>query len=63
MSPDAIVKSAETKKSLLPSGKSKQWDTYAERWAAKVGRREHGMLGAFLDLFAEQYDKLSKHKS
>jgi type VI secretion system protein ImpI len=62
LSPEAIFKSVEGKKSLLGSGKSKQWDIYAERWAAKVGHREHGMLGAFLDLFAEQYDKLSKHK-
>jgi type VI secretion system protein ImpI len=63
LSPEAIAKSAEAKKSLLPGGKSKQWDTYAERWATKAGRREHGMLGAYLELFAEQYDKLSGNKS
>ena len=62
LSPEAITKAAETKKSLIPGGKSKQWDTFAERWTAKAGHREHGMLGAFLDIFAEQYDKLSKHK-
>jgi type VI secretion system protein ImpI len=63
LSPEAIAKAVESRKSLLTGGKGRQWDAYAERWAAKVGRREHGMLGAFLELFAEQYDKLSKHKS
>ena len=62
LSPETIIKSLEGKKSLLSGGKGKQWDVYAERWSAKVGHREHGMLGAFLELFAEQYDKLSKHK-
>jgi type VI secretion system protein ImpI len=58
LSPDA-VKNADGKKSLLSTGKSRFWDIYAERWAKRVGRNEHGMLGAFLDLFAEHYDKLS----
>lgn len=62
-SPEAIAKAAETRKSLLKGGKSAQWDAFAELWAAKAGRREHGMLGAFLELFAENYDKLSKSKS
>ena len=63
LSPEAIAKVAEGKKSLLKGGKSQQWDVFAETWSAKAARREHGMLGAFLELFAEQYDKLSKHKS
>lgn len=58
LSPDAVKNAADAKKSLL-SGKGRYWDLYVERWAARVGRREHGMLGAFLDLYAEQYDKLS----
>lgn len=62
LSPEAIEKAAGAKKSLLGGGKSKFWDIYAQRWASKVGIREHGMLGAFLELFAEQYDKLSKRK-
>ncbi len=62
LSPEAIVKSLEGKKSLLGGGKGKHWEVYTERWAGKVGRREHGMLGVFLELFAEQYDKLSRHK-
>ena len=59
LSPEAIKSAADSKKSLLASGKSRYWDLYAERWLARVGKREHGMLGAFLDLYAEQYDKLS----
>ena len=59
LSPDAIKDAADSKKSILSSGKSRYWELYAERWLARVGRREHGMLGAFLDLYAEQYDKLS----
>ena len=58
LSPEAIKTAADAKKSLF-SGKGNYWELYAERWAARVGRREHGMLGAFLELYAEQYDKLS----
>lgn len=58
LSPDAIKAAANARKSLF-SGKGNYWELYAERWAARVGRREHGMLGAFLELYAEHYDKLS----
>ena len=60
LAPDAIEKSNNSKKSLLSNASAKNWETYAKRWEAKVGKREHGMLGVFLDRFAEQYDKLSK---
>jgi type VI secretion system protein ImpI len=60
LSPDAISKAAEGKRSLIPGNKSKSWDAYVEAWSRKAGTREHGMLGAFLDLFAEHYDKLSR---
>jgi type VI secretion system protein ImpI len=63
LSPDALKKEADAgKKSLLSGGKSKYWDTFAEKWAAKIGRNEHGMLGAFLDLFAAFYDEESSPK-
>ncbi|MGJ4860005.1 type VI secretion system-associated FHA domain protein TagH [Labrys sp. La1] len=58
LSPEAIKTAADARKSLF-SGKGNYWELYAERWAARAGRREHGMLGAFLELYAEQYDKLS----
>ena len=63
LSPDAIKKSSDTKKSLLGSGKGKLWDDLVERWAIKGGKRENGMLEAFLDAFAEHYDSFSKRKS
>jgi type VI secretion system protein ImpI len=58
LSPDAVKGAADAKKSLL-SGKGRYWDLYVERWLGRVGQREHGMLGAFLELYAEHYDKLS----
>lgn len=60
ISPEAIAKSAESKRSLIPGNKSKNWDAYVEAWTRKAGTREHGMLGAFLDAFAEHYDRLSR---
>lgn len=59
LSPEAIKAAADAKKSLLSTGKSRFWELYSERYATRVGRNEHGMLGAFLELFADHYDKLS----
>lgn len=54
LAPEAI--DADTGGGLLGgSGKRKAWDTYVERWDAKVNENENGMLGAFLKLFAESY--------
>ena len=54
LAPEAI--DADTGGGLLGgSGKRKAWDTYVERWDAKVSENENGMLGAFLKLFAESY--------
>ena len=64
LSPEAITKSAEGKKSsLLAGAKGKQWDNYVEAWAKNAGKHEHGMLEAFLEVFAEHYDRLSKQKN
>ena len=63
VSPLTLQKNSEKKKSLLGGGKSKQWDDLVKLWTDKSGRRENGMLDAFLDLFAESYDKFSKMKS
>jgi type VI secretion system protein ImpI len=63
LSPDAIKKVADgAKKSLLSSGKGKYWDMYVETWAARSGGKEHGMLTAFLDAFAQVYDQETKTK-
>jgi len=63
VSPFTVEKNQKSKKSLLSGGKSKQWDDLMKVWADKSGRRENGMLDAFLDLFAEHYDKFSRMKS
>jgi type VI secretion system protein ImpI len=45
--------------SLLNSKKAKQWERFETLWNAKVGKNEQGMLGVFMLLFAEAYDKSS----
>jgi type VI secretion system protein ImpI len=42
---------------LLGGGanKKKSWDTFVERWDAKAGAHENGMLDVFLQHFAESY--------
>jgi type VI secretion system protein ImpI len=63
LSPEAIEQSAGgPKKSLLGSNKGKFWDIFSERWKAKTAHNEHGMLGVFLDLFAEFYDRETRPK-
>lgn len=63
VSPEAIEQSAGgQKKSLLGSNKGKFWEIFSERWKAKTAHNEHGMLGVFLDLFAEFYDRETRPK-
>ena len=62
LSPEAVEKSSDAKKSLLGGGKGKLWDDLASRWADKSRKRENGMLDAFLDSFAEHYEELGKPK-
>ena len=37
------------------ASKGKLWETYLQRWDAKVEAGEHGMLDAFLEAFAKHY--------
>jgi type VI secretion system protein ImpI len=63
LSPEAIETAAGgPKKSLLGSNKAKFWELFTERWKAKTARRDDGMLGVFLDLFAEFYDREARTK-
>ena len=59
LSPQAISEAtgAGSKMSFLGGGKSKNWDLFCERWNAKAGSGEHGMVDAFLDNFAAFYDE------
>jgi type VI secretion system protein ImpI len=42
---------------IVGSRRARLWDAYVERFRAKSGRREHGMVDAFMLLFAEMYDR------
>jgi type VI secretion system protein ImpI len=42
---------------LVSSRRAKLWDIYTERYKAKSGRHERGMIDAFMILFAEMYDQ------
>ena len=53
LAPEAIEEDAGG--GVLGGGKRKSWDTYVERWDAKVAGNENGMLDAFLKHFAEAY--------
>lgn len=45
---------------LLSSRKGRLWELYAARWRAKTQRSEDGMVGLFLQYFAECYDRLGQ---
>ena len=63
LDPQAVASAAGTSKpSLLGSNKAKAWETFQARWEAKAGQYEHGMLDAFLMLFSEYYDRVSRQR-
>lgn len=63
LDPKDIASAAGTSKpSLLGSNKAKAWETFTARWEAKAGQYEHGMLDAFLMLFSEFYDRVSRQR-
>lgn len=63
LEPQAITSAAgSSKPSLLGSSKAKSWETFCARWEAKAGQYEHGMLDAFLMLFSEYYDRVSRQR-
>jgi type VI secretion system protein ImpI len=63
LDPQDVASAAGTSKpSLLGSGKARAWETFTARWEAKAGQYEHGMLDAFLMLFSEFYDRVSRQR-
>ena len=56
LSPAAVEQASGGGKLGFLSGKSRHWELFVERWNAKVGDNEHGMLDAFLDEFAAHYE-------
>jgi type VI secretion system protein ImpI len=45
---------------LLGSRKARLWDAYVARWQARTSSNQDGMLHAFMDFFAESYDRDEK---
>jgi type VI secretion system protein ImpI len=63
LDPQDVASAAGTSKpSLLGSSKARAWETFTARWEAKAGQYEHGMLDAFLMLFSEFYDRVSRQR-
>jgi type VI secretion system protein ImpI len=57
LDPKEIEKSTEGGGGVFANRKAKLWDNYLLRWNMKAGRHENGLLGAFMQYFAEAYDK------
>jgi len=58
--PAAIERASTGDRGLLGalgSSKARSWDTYAARWQARTRSHEDGMLDAFMQYFAEYYDR------
>ena len=57
LSPEAIE--SKVSKSAFSNNKAKAWETFVQRWEAKVEAHENGMLDVFLLYFAEAYKEAS----
>jgi type VI secretion system protein ImpI len=63
LDPEAIDRDTHPDKgisALVTSRKAKLWDAYVVRWQAKERRSEGGLVGVFMDYFAESYDGLKR---
>jgi type VI secretion system protein ImpI len=63
LDPDEIDKATERDgglSALVGSRKAKLWDIYATRWRAKTGRFEGGLVDAFMEYFADCYNRNTK---
>jgi type VI secretion system protein ImpI len=54
---DASVEADKGVSGLIGSRKAKLWERYVTIWQAKTGRNDLGMLGVFMLLFADAYDR------
>lgn len=55
LAPEAIDDGGEGAGLFGGTNKKKLWETYVERWDAKAGAHDNGMLDVFLQHFAESY--------
>ncbi|MCY0095183.1 type VI secretion system-associated FHA domain protein TagH [Hoeflea ulvae] len=60
MSPESIE--AKVEKSAFSNRKAKAWETFVQRWDAKVEAHENGMLDVFLLYFSEAYQEATGTK-
>jgi len=60
LSPEAIE--AKVEKSAFSNRKAKAWETFVQRWDAKVEAHENGMLDVFLLYFSEAYQEATGKK-
>lgn len=60
LSPDSIE--AKVEKSTFSNTKAKAWETFVQRWDAKVEAHENGMLDVFLLYFSEAYQEATGKK-
>ena len=42
---------------IMSSRKARLWDIYVARWQARTEHQQDGMLAAFMDYFADCYDR------
>ncbi|MBV8473881.1 MAG: type VI secretion system-associated FHA domain protein TagH [Hyphomicrobiales bacterium] len=64
LAPDGIDRSTEPDRGIgafVLSRKAKLWDVYVERWRAKAKRADGRLTEAFMNHFAEAYDRLNVH--
>ena len=63
LAPDVIEKAGGTARvPLLGTNKGKFWDLFVERWKARTANHENGMLDAFLDIFADFYQRETQRR-
>jgi type VI secretion system protein ImpI len=63
LDPQKIEAQSEADRGLagvVGSRKARLWDAYVTRWQAKSGRQENGMVDAFMQYFADCYDRSGK---
>jgi type VI secretion system protein ImpI len=47
---------------VVGSRKARLWDAYVARWQAKTSRHEGGMVDAFMQYFADCYDRAGNER-
>ena len=63
LDPEAIDNDTEAERGIagmVGSRRAKLWDVYVARWEAKTRRHEGGLVDAFMQYFAECYDRARK---